>query len=116
MELPGRKHASFAISCGGERESEAWSLKIAGRVAISVLCGCGMVKSLEDGNQDPEISEDAYLAYLKAKDETEVPMVRDYSEGSTSNSKTIDPAFEAQTSVGLWRKVKGEKGKTMWYK
>ncbi|CBY30908.1 unnamed protein product [Oikopleura dioica] len=114
LKLPGRDHASFALSVGGQRGEERWPMKIAARVALSLLVGCGRTKTLAEGDADPEINEDGYKAYLASKPAME-PLVADYTEGSDSNSRMVDPKFKARTSVGLWRKVKDEEGNTMWY-
>ncbi|CBY20087.1 unnamed protein product [Oikopleura dioica] len=114
LKLPGRDHASFALSIGGQRGEERWSMKIAGRLALSLLVGCGRTKTLAEGDADPAISEDGYKAYLAAMS-TKKPLVRDYSEGSSSESMMVDPKYIAPTAVGLWRKVKDSKGKSFWY-
>lgn len=115
LALPGRDHASFALSVGGQRGEGPWPLKVAGRIALSLLVGCGQTKTLDEGNADPNISEEGYKAYL-AQAAVSPPLVRDYTDGSDSNSMMIDPKYVAPTSVGLWRKVKDSSGKTVWFR
>jgi hypothetical protein len=114
LSLPGREHLSFALSVGGRREWKRWSCKIGGRVAQSILLGCGKVKTLAQGDRDPGITEDAYLEYLQRK-RVSPPLVHDSSEGSNELSRKIDPEYKAETSVGLWRRVVDAKGEGFWY-